>query len=92
MNVTKDLIGKVFKIKNVPENIPCNNCDSCLRLRIMELGMYEGEMIEIDNYRLGLWTVNILGPSGNRLSKIVMRDDEMSRIILEDESCRVKVY
>ena len=92
MNITKDLIGKVFKIKDVPENSPCANCDVCLRLRIMELGVYEGEMIEIDNYRLGLWTINILGSSGIRLSKIVMRDDEINRIILEDDSCRVKVY
>ena len=92
MKITKDLIGKVFKIKDVPENSPCSNCDICLRLRIMELGMYNGEMIEIDNYRLGLWTINILGPNGNRLSKIVMRDDEINRIIIEDELCRVKVY
>jgi Fe2+ transport system protein FeoA len=90
MLVDDSLIGKTFRIKDVPESEPCQNCNSCLRLRIMELGMYSGEMIEIEGHRLGLWIVNILSDNGSILSKIIMRDEEIKRIILEDEECNVK--
>jgi Fe2+ transport system protein FeoA len=90
MLVDDSLIGKTFRIKDVPESEPCQNCNSCLRLRIMELGMYSGEMIEISAHRLGLWIVNILSDNGSILSKIIMRDEEIKRIILEDEECNVK--
>jgi Fe2+ transport system protein FeoA len=92
MLIDDSLIGKIFKIKDVPEGNPCQNCHTCLRLRIMELGMYSGEMIEIAGHRLGLWIVNILSDNGSILSKITMRDEEITRIILEDEECRVKVF
>ena len=92
MLVNDSLIGKTFKIKDVPESEPCQNCDVCLRLRIMELGMYSGEMIEIAGHHLGLWIVNILSDNGSILSKITMREEEIRRIVLEDEECRVKIF
>jgi len=92
MLIDDSLIGKIFKIKDVPEGDPCQNCDTCLRLRIMELGMYSGKMIEIAGHRLGLWIVNILSDNGSILSKITMREEEIRRIVLEDEECRVKVF
>jgi hypothetical protein len=58
----------------------------------MELGMYSGELIEISEHRLGLWIVSILSDNGTVLSRIMMRDEEISKIVLEDEECRVKVY
>ena len=90
MLVDDSLIGKTFRIKDVPESEPCQNCNSCLRLRIMELGMYSGEMIEISDHRLGLWIVNILSSKNNIVSTIMMRDEEIKRIVLEDEECCVK--
>ena len=92
MLIDDSLIGKTFKIKDVPENDPCQNCDVCLRLRIMELGMYSGEMIEISAHRLGLWIVNILSDNRSILSTITMRDEEIKRIVLEDKECRVKLF
>jgi len=91
MLINDSLIGKTFKIKDVPESDPCQNCDTCLRLRIMELGMYSGEMIEISGHRFGLWIVNILNNNGTTVSTISMRDEEIKRIVLEDEECRVKL-
>jgi hypothetical protein len=58
----------------------------------MELGMYTGELIEISEHRLGLWIVSILSDNGTVLSRVMMRDEEISKIVLEDEECRVKIY
>jgi hypothetical protein len=58
----------------------------------MELGMYTGELIEISEHRLGLWIVNILSDNGTVLSRVMMRDDAINKIVLEDEECRVKIY
>ena len=54
--------------------------------------MYSGELIEISEHRLGLWIVSILSDNGTVLSRVMMRDEEISKIVLEDEECRVKVY
>jgi hypothetical protein len=49
-------------------------------------------MIEISAHRLGLWIVNILSDNRSILSTITMRDEEIKRIVLEDEECRVKLF
>lgn len=92
MLIDDSLIGKTFRIKDVPPPKQCDNCDNCVRLRIMEFGMYSGELIKISEHRLGLWIVSILDNNGNTLSKVMMRDEEISKIVLEDEECRVKVF
>lgn len=92
MLIDDSLIGKTFRIKDVPHPEQCENCESCVRLRIMEFGMYSGELIEISEHRLGLWIVSILSDSGTVLSRVMMRDEEISKIVLEDEECRVRVY
>jgi hypothetical protein len=58
----------------------------------MELGMYAGELIEISEHRLGLWIVSILNHNGVVVLRVAMRDEEISKIVLEDEECRVKIY
>jgi hypothetical protein len=47
-------------------------------------------MIEISAHRLGLWIVNILSSKNDIVSTIIMRDEEIKRIVLEDEECSVK--
>jgi hypothetical protein len=91
MLIDDSLIGKTFRIKDVPHHEQCENCDSCVRLRIIELGMYTGELIEISEHRLGLWIVSILNHNGTVLSKVMMRDEEISKIVLEDEECKVNI-
>lgn len=87
MEINDSLIGGIFRIRDVPENTPCLKCNSCLRLRIMELGMYKGEKIELVTHKYGLWMVNILNESNTVVSTVAMRDDEINRIILEDDLC-----
>jgi Fe2+ transport system protein FeoA len=91
MKITKEHVGKVFTVEDVPQSEPCLNCTPCLRLRIMEMGMIPGEKIELEKHHLGLWTVNILTENNNISSTIAMRDEEMERIFVESEKCGLSI-
>ena len=82
-----NLIGKTVKIKDVPQNSPCYKCTPCMRLRLMELGLFEGQKIELSKHSVGLWLVNILTDNGNVSSTLALREEELDRILIEDESC-----
>lgn len=75
-------VGKIYKISDIPQNNPCENCKSCLRLRMMELGLYPGEKIYIDKKSLGLWVVNILGSKNTISSTLALREEEFERMCL----------
>ncbi len=87
MNTIKNIIGKVFTVKDVPVSIPCLNCQPCVRLRIMELGIFEGEKIQIVSHQTGLWRINILGTNGLTVSRIALRDEEFKRLFIEGSDC-----
>jgi Fe2+ transport system protein FeoA len=86
MDLSK-LIGKTVKIKDVPQNNPCFDCKSCLRLRLMELGLIEGQRIELSKHSLGLWVVKILGENGIESSTLALRDEELGRLLVEEDNC-----
>ena len=87
MIIIKNFIGKVFTIKDVLVSNPCLNCNPCVRLRIMELGMFGGEKIEIIDHQTGLWRINILGTNGLTVSRIALRDEEFNRLFIEESEC-----
>jgi Fe2+ transport system protein FeoA len=91
MKLTKEHIGKIFTVEDVPQNEPCLNCTPCLRLRIMEMGIMPGEKIELEKHHLGLWKVNILSNNNNIVSTIAMRDEEMERVFIESERCGLSI-
>jgi len=91
MKLTKEHIGKIFKVEDVPQSEPCANCTPCLRLRIMEMGIIPGEKIELEKHHLGLWKVNILSNNNNVVSTIAMRDEEMERVFIESERCGLSI-
>jgi Fe2+ transport system protein FeoA len=86
MNFSK-LIGKTVKIKDVPQSNPCFDCHSCLRLRLMELGLIEGQRIELSKHSVGLWVVKILGENGIESSTLALRDEELERLLVEEDNC-----
>ena len=90
MLITNEHIGKTLRITDVPQIIDCKNCKVCVRLRIMELGLYEGEFLKIDSHSHGLWRLQILNNSGVSVSTLALRDDEMERIFVEDD-CVIKI-
>ncbi len=90
MLITNENIGKTLRITDVPQIIDCKNCKVCVRLRIMELGLYEGEYIKINSHSHGLWRLQVLNSYGVSISTIALRDDEMERIFVDDD-CVIKI-
>lgn len=91
MKITKEHVGRIFTVEDIPQSKPCLNCTSCLRLRIMEMGIMPGEKIELERHYMGLWKVNILTENNNVASTIAMRDEEMERIFVESEKCGLSI-
>ena len=87
----KKLIGKTVKIKDVPQNSPCFACHPCLRLRLMELGLVSGQKIELSKHSVGLWVVKILNDNGTEASTLALREEELERLLVEDEQCIVNL-
>jgi hypothetical protein len=51
----------------------------------MELGLFEGEYIQIDSHSHGLWRLQILNGKGVSISGVALRDEEMERVFVEDD-------
>ena len=90
MLITDQHIGKTLRISDVPQKLDCDNCKVCVRLRIMELGLCEGEYIQIDSHSHGLWRLQILNGKGVSISGIALRDEEMERVFVEDD-CSIEL-
>ena len=77
-------LDKIYEILDVPENTPCNNCTSCLRLRMMELGLISGERIRIIDHKLGLWIIETINENNTTQTTLALREDEFNRICLKE--------
>jgi hypothetical protein len=73
----------IKEIASVPQNNPCEGCNPCLRLRMMEMGLIDGQLIDIETKRLGLYIVNILSENEDVVSTIALRQEEFDRICLK---------
>jgi len=90
MKADNSLIGKMIKVTDVPQNEPCFNCKPCVRLRLMELGLIDGQRIRIDSHKLGLWIIHILGiDTDDTVYTLALRDEEIKRILFDDEECKI---
>ena len=90
MLITDQHIGKTLRISDVPQKLDCENCRVCVRLRLMELGLFEGEYIQIDSHSHGLWRLQILNSKGVSISGVALRDEEMERVFVEDD-CSIEL-
>ena len=89
MRLKNQNAGETYIIKDVPEKMNCENCDVCMRLRLMELGLMPGSIVQLNKHQAGLWIVSLLSKSGTVESTIALREEEAERVILEDETCSI---
>jgi hypothetical protein len=77
MNFSLANIGKIYVIDEVLVGIPCENCATCLRLKLLR-----GEKIHLRDHKLGIWIVDILTHNNNVAYTLALRDDEAERVCL----------
>ncbi len=73
-----------YKVLDVPQNIPCNQCNPCMRMKLMELGFIEGQEIEVEEKMSGMFIVNMLSVDGYVEQTIALRKEELGRICLKE--------
>jgi len=76
---------KHYNITSVTENVPCENCNPCLRLRLMDMGFIPGQKIEVEKTKFGLWLVHLKSDAGNHEQTFALREDEFDRLCLIPE-------
>ena len=53
-----------------------------LFIKLMEMGLIQGEKIDVVSHKLGLWIINTLSDNDNVTSTIALREEEFDRICL----------
>jgi hypothetical protein len=79
MNFFKKKTSKFYKKINLLQEIPCEKCNFCFKMRLMEMGFISDEEIEITDYKFGLWTINILSETGKKMSTLAVRNEEVNK-------------
>jgi len=67
----------IFKKIDTLQKVPCEKCNFCFKMRLVEMGFISEEKIEVTDYKFGLWTVNVLSEIGEKISTFAIRKEEM---------------
>jgi hypothetical protein len=81
----------LYTIKDSIQNNPCYNCSSCIRFRIMEMGLMPGTKVSLNKYHSGLWTLSMLNDDGLSELTVALRDEEVERMVSQDE-CAISFH
>jgi len=73
----------IQEVIDVTENNPCDRCESCIRLRLMEMGFIQGQKINVRHKRYGLYLVHTLSDNEEIVSTYALRPEELDRICLK---------
>lgn len=74
-----------YEVLDVPQSENCQNCTPCMRMRLMEMGFINGQEIEIEKKRLGLYVVHMLSDYGGVSQTFALRPEELGRICLKEK-------
>lgn len=73
-----------YQVLDVPQNNPCEKCNPCMRMRLMELGFVYGQEIEVREKLSGMYIVDMFSEDGNVEQTIALRKEELGRICLKE--------
>jgi len=70
----------LYRIIDIPENIPCEKCFPHLSLRLLELGFIKGKKIQIEDSKLGVYIVRLLHEDNTIETTYALRDYELDNV------------
>lgn len=70
----------ICEVIDVPQNNPCQMCNPCIRMRLMELGIITGSIIDIQEKMDGMFILNVISDNGSIEQSFGVRKDELERI------------
>jgi len=73
-----------YEVLDVPQNNPCEKCNPCMRMRLMEMGFVLGQVIDVQEKMRGMYIVDMLSDNGNIVQSIALRKEELGRICLKE--------
>ena len=73
-----------FQVLDVPQNIPCEQCNPCMRMRLMEMGFIQGQEIDVEEKMNGMYIVDMISEDGNVEQTIALRKEELGRICMKE--------
>lgn len=73
-----------YQVLDVPANIPCENCNPCMRMRLMEMGFIQGQEIDVKEKMKGMFIVDMLTEDGIIEQTIALRKNELGRICMKE--------
>lgn len=82
MRLSKGKEQTVYTVVGVTQGQPCQNCTPCMKLRLIELGLYEGENVMLVEKKLGLCVINLLTSNNNITSTLALRNEEAERVMV----------
>lgn len=68
------------EVIDVPQNDPCQMCNPCIRMRMMEIGILAGAVLNVEEKMNGMYIVEILSENESVEQTFAMRKEELERI------------
>lgn len=76
-------------VTDIPQPIDCLNCDFCLRVKLLEMGLVPGTHIRIEKEKWGINIVHLLNEVGVIETTLALRSEELGRVCLQPETCPI---
>ncbi len=70
----------IYEVIDVPQNEPCENCNPCMRMRLLEMGFVFGTEISVVEKQSGMFVIDMISPNGSVEQTIALRKEELDRV------------
>jgi Fe2+ transport system protein FeoA len=70
----------IYEVIDVPQKEPCENCNPCMRMRLLEMGFVFGTEISVVEKQSGMFVIDMISPNGSVEQTIALRKEELDRV------------
>lgn len=70
----------IYEVIDVPQKEPCENCNPCMRIRLLEMGFVLGTEISVVEKQSGMFVIDMISPHGIVEQTIALRKEELDRV------------